>query len=91
MSNSLHTPGPWVRDQDQQLRGADGSLVIVYMHGLTGVSKCEKAQANSALIETAPELLEALQEFLNYCDTAHENPRPFDLSKARALIAKAGA
>jgi hypothetical protein len=54
-----HTPGPWTR-KNNVVYGADGFGVLELQR--TGNS--EEMGANGAIVEAAPELLEALKEAL---------------------------
>ena len=65
-----HTPGPWVVSEDSMYGGLlgigiwneDNTKLIagVFFGGLYGVSK-EEAEANAALIQASPTLLEMMK------------------------------
>jgi hypothetical protein len=89
---SKHTPGPWASNS------ADSFELCVYgnCHRIAKMAGGEinRDIANARLIAAAPELLEALQDFLNWSnsvyygkDTRRELVRAKD--KASAAIAKA--
>lgn len=97
MSEVKHTPGPWLRD------GA-----FVYALGKDGLNRMDfkvhchrnnsggvpEAVATAALIETAPELLEALQEVMSWIRNWDPNftadaEWPETEAKVDAAIAKA--
>jgi hypothetical protein len=82
---SGHTPGPWVRDRCQQLRGSDGEQVGVWDAGISWVSRSPVAEANARLIAAAPELLEAVVGLVR----GREHVWSPELEAARAAIAKA--
>lgn len=89
-----HTPGPWKigtpPPNGEQTIGTQKGLMVAV--ATTGANTPTEANAN--LIAAAPELLEALQDFLNWSDsvyygedTRRELVRAKD--KASAAIAKA--
>jgi hypothetical protein len=93
-----HTPGPWVIDRDTEIWGADGKLVANVLHnGMNdGEDNVDYAafRANSALIEAAPELLEAVKTIQAFLDSSAGNPCPrpikaLILGEIEAAIAKA--
>ena len=59
--SAAHTPGPWVKDRYNQLRGPNGVQVGVWDAGISWVSRDDEAEANARLIGAAPDLLEALK------------------------------
>jgi hypothetical protein len=78
---SKHTPGPWEYDMKNE---------AVYAGRNTIVYEGNANEADYRLIAAAPELLEALQEILDYsggADNALEDEYVMD--RARAAIAKA--
>ena len=75
MSNSKHTPGPWLRLGRSIGVGAGEIATVWELEG--------KAIANARLIAAAPDLLDALVMMLD----AYEIPAVRD--RARAAIAKA--
>lgn len=95
---SAHTPGPWYFDEDDRAVGpvsnksigvcsimlADGNAAR-YHFG-------EQSIANANLIAAAPDLLEALQLFVNSMRSPPTGPNmthEFDIGKAERAIAKA--
>lgn len=99
--NTKHTPGPWSLTENEN-RIASGNTVIarIYAHTSEGQPSnvapfTEEDTANAKLIAAAPELLENLQELLEFCETYGFSDRvsPTDWSgffdAARAAIAKA--
>jgi hypothetical protein len=89
MSNTKHTPGPWMVDRPGTL------FHIRTMDEINGtVATCDPCDfatqeqlANARLIAAAPELLEALRELVE--SVAISDPGVYDLDAARAAIAKA--
>lgn len=98
---SKHTPGPWIHDT----RGyphpdvkATSGFNIACTWGVNGQPKTKEsyeaqkkiARANARLIAAAPDLLEACQALIAYCD---KNPPMGDslwsVRQIRAAIAKA--
>lgn len=94
---SGHTPGPWYADPSKRLTGFavthDGEpnpLAIALRKPKNSYSKGipdTKALANARLISAAPDLLEALEDWLHFL--ASDDVAEPDLAKARAAIAKA--
>lgn len=92
MPVTKHTPGPWFIDGnvirgDKQRNGSISiacTLNIAYPYGRWSG---ESEQANARLIAAAPELLEALQDMVDYYGTASASVEA--LHKARSAIAKA--
>jgi hypothetical protein len=96
MSSAKHTPGPWRvwRDQDPkepvQICGMESDFVCE----ISGINT--NREANASLIAAAPELLEALDGFLELCgqgvfqvDNCDQGDVIRWTEKARAAIAKA--
>lgn len=95
-----HTPGPWVKSHDNfafQIRGvfpkSKNSFVSIY-HWKDSDYGCSKdeAEANARLIAAAPELLEALQWYVENDETNGYAGNQYYLngkSKAQKAIAKA--
>ncbi len=86
MSNNNHTPGPWKIEQGggrgAWIEGTDGEYAA-----LAAGNTDERANANASLIAAAPELLEALEAFVEEYAWISDK-----LSiAARAAIAKARA
>jgi len=86
MSNTKHTPGPWMVGHFNDVRTGDG------YRSLANVSSSFElpAEANARLIAAAPELLEALEAFkaIDAFDGWHPKYRDA-IAKAEAAIAKA--
>lgn len=82
MGKANHTPGPWHRFEE------DGHEVIaVATHGETDFREIATAyEGNGAIIEAAPDLLEACKAALAYIPNSvvHSWPPGFEL-KAKAL------
>lgn len=95
MTTTKHTPGPWIVDENNATIFANDSrwedpTAICKVDTLPG----EETDANARLIAAAPELLEALESLLIYCQcSAHkaddwmEYNMPDNMTKARAAIA----
>jgi hypothetical protein len=86
-----HTPGPWHVFKDSSIYSKHADYTLAEM--VAGMT-VEEWDANARLMAAAPELLEALQSFLNWSDsvyygedTRRELVRAKD--KARAAIVKA--
>ena len=94
MSESKHTPGPWVTEHGSlydAITSADGDI-CTWNH-LVGRSRPPQ-KANARLIAAAPELLEACEDLLSdYEHLAYEPKMPpvrrRRIERARAAIAKA--
>jgi hypothetical protein len=86
MANAKHSPAPW-----KNLCDANGNLVICQADTATAPEWNETYQANRALVDSAPELLDALkalsEEMQRVCDAFGVRNREVD--KAHAAIAKA--
>ena len=99
MTDTKHTPGPWVWEHWQMgLTAQNGTRVLAYYdyEGMSLYGKTEDEQnANAHLIAAAPDLLEALGEAVSAiewwqrehgcCHGATDD----ELNAARAAIAKA--
>ena len=96
MTNSQHTPGPWVISARNNPAGADISgrqghhfiCDILYSEGNhpIDIEYNDQQTANARLIAAAPDLLEALRFILAYPENdLHE----YSVKIARAAIAKA--
>lgn len=94
MSKAKHTPGPWevsnlLRSYGSVYVRADRNFVRVYDEW----GSEEMQLANARLIASAPELLEALEGLLCWCqgyEADKLNPHAFShMESARAAIAKA--
>lgn len=92
MSNTKHTPGPWINTKEQgKLFGSFNAVndeankvTIAIVYG----SNIEEAEANAKLIAASPDLLEALDELLN-CDYTSGTHLYTAQLKAKAAIKKA--
>ena len=74
MSDGKHTPGPWDwYCRGDELVGADCTRVIRIAHDDDGSPELSIGEADSALIAAAPDLLEALEFFID-----DENPCRYD-------------
>lgn len=98
-----HTPGPWVVGSSDFLDqwvcidapSGDPDLGYKSWEGIAMAYGCEesprkgliKAKANAQLIASAPELLEALEEVVQWLELGDHEGKMH--SKARAAIAKA--
>lgn len=95
MTNTQHTPGPWVNGGPQcatiATKAEGGNLgervAIVFDDEIS----LGDAKANARLIAAAPELLAALQAMLG---AAHESPvmcedNAATIAQARAIVSKA--
>jgi hypothetical protein len=88
-----HTPGPWSVQGDDR----PGMQWNRHIHSSPNVAVCFMAhsdgkdnardEANASLIAAAPELLEALQEVVAFCERNGLQSDAYDT--ARAAIAKA--
>ena len=89
----MHTLGPWQYD----INAISTEAIIVDLEGYTVVelhalenSTCSSdLEDNARLIAAAPDMLDALMDFVNYF--GHDNDNGLDemLTNARAAIAKA--
>jgi hypothetical protein len=82
MTDTKHTPGPWVRNETWGLI-VSGDVEVAALHSGN--------EANARLIAAAPELLAALKWIAAHGDTGEgRRPAYYDMrAKARAAIAKA--
>lgn len=93
MSETKHTPGPWITDGGApDVMTADKKYLIAE----TYADHCgfEEAQANARLIAAAPELLECARAWMDYLEQAvaergDEDEDEPELLKVRAAIARA--
>ena len=94
MTDTKHTPGPWVWEHWQMgLTAQNGTSVLAYydyegmsLHGKTE----DEHEANAHLIAAAPDLLEALEAIVATWDGPKYNHFMADnIDLARAAIAKA--
>jgi hypothetical protein len=85
MSDSKHTPGPWIKDGGF-IRGKNDvhvCLTTLYEKPI------EERDANQNLICAAPEMLEALEQFCNYCNKLNLEFLTPEYEKALSIIKKA--
>jgi len=88
MTKAKHTPGHWVLHEGKTaVNGADGHLVAS-CGSLPYRNKWDE-EANARLIAAAPELLDALDEFVNGPFPSGDGDVDRLFAKARAAIAKA--
>lgn len=85
-----HTPGPWASVQSNGVKNGviavdDDANDQFYIGKMSGPD----AEANARLIATAPELLEALEEAVQWDSHDSEGVPAVWLEKARAALAKA--
>ncbi len=96
-TGNTHTPGPWVSEATGQQPGAfsvvgDGRQLVALVYG----ENREAQKANAALIDAAPDLLEALEKLTERYvsiagsgDCGFWNPeKESEVIAARAAIAK---
>ena len=92
MEKVKHTPVPWVIDGSAtslDIFSSDAAvLVAVVRRSLLSSHLDQTARANARLIAAAPELLEALQDYVDFRSNVKDVPGSI-LEKARAAIAKA--
>jgi len=84
---SKHTKGPWSKNRYGELKDPNGKDIGVWGFGVSHVTRSEEAEANAVLLETAPELLEALEMLVLFT-----NPKPSNasaLANAHRVIDKA--
>ncbi len=77
MSNSKHTPGPWVTEEIAHTPSTlkpNCFLVRLRSDSSEDTNK-ESVQANAHLIAAAPEMLEALENILAAINSANEHER----------------
>ena len=82
------TPGPWMFHERPQGEYHYGYTIG---DGPTSIVSTAWGEANARLIAAAPELLEALETFIEYWSDEEgcSSPHYQDVHKARAAIAKA--
>lgn len=102
MSNTKHTPGPWIPYYAVYLpknvfkvgkdRGKGFQCIADCSYETTHGADGEEALANAKLIAAAPDLAEALKAVIEYFGhSALSNYEyPDHIQKARAALAKAG-
>ena len=100
MTTTKHTPGPWeIGDIEDGWVEIDSRISNIHHLGLAKVvwkmeddEKTPRCEANARLIAAAPEMLEALEFFVErFSPVEHELifSKRHALQKARAAIAKA--
>lgn len=89
MSESMHTPGPWIPDRDPRI-GMEWNIHILDQRGNaicfmahSDGKAYERDEANAALVAAAPELLEALRLMI----AIHDEPAGFAGKYGKALDA----
>jgi hypothetical protein len=93
---SKHTPGPWFCQERfltiYNMSGGTSGLTCAIAKVVTEQSGSEAAKTNARLIAAAPDLLDALKEFVLWgeCSPDDRMSQPANTLKlARAAIAKA--
>jgi hypothetical protein len=83
-----HTPGPWNYDRSAYSLYVNSGRELVTALSMDG-KRLETSEANARLIAAAPDMLNALMDFVSYF--GHDNDNGLDemLTNARAAIAKA--
>jgi hypothetical protein len=91
MSIKQHTPGPWYIAGEITDRFGDTTIIKdADREVVCEINEDDYDENNANLIAAAPELLEALDEFLSIDDWVDSDIAPLSLvDKARAAIAKA--
>ena len=88
MSEAKHTPGPWIKSGLDYI-GSNGEKVVVSDGPSFGsAATWPDAAANARLILAAPDLLDALVQFVGEFEGCYADGEPA-MIKARAAIAKA--
>lgn len=88
--NVKHTPGPWSRDTYGIWIGSNGTEVMLRRPAHLSVGRTkdmERAEANTLLALSAPDLLAALEEAADYIGAESAGSAEF-WRKYRAAIAK---
>ena len=93
---SKHTPGPWVWDKNRTTLTAPKECVVLQdgeglwdLCSALAAGKPKEAQANALLIAAAPELLEALLEYVQRHEAECDPTGLPEYDQARAAITKA--
>ena len=104
MNQSQYTPGPWLQSHRKAIGGystevytPDGEVIATvawYPRRLNETTTGTDREANARLIAAAPELLEALQLYMDAVRNTKDKPTLMSAiksadNKARAAIAKA--
>lgn len=67
MSKAKHTPGPWVFDDHCRVYSQLGKVVVANTGPIArSPHSLDECRANTALIAAAPDLLEALNVFIEF-------------------------
>lgn len=93
MQVTIHTPGPWVY-QDESVRQEESGAIVAEVGPAFGAGASARRSANAALISAAPELLAALELITKWCEVSGfgnstRSKQWTMLESARAAIAKA--
>ena len=87
MIEAKHTPGPWTHEGHGDITGTENGrkydVACVYLRIPAG-----RQEANARLIAAAPDLLDALVQFVGEFEGCYADGEPA-MIKARATIAKA--
>lgn len=83
-----HTPGPWSVDQDG-VYAANGEQLGVVFSVKSSPNWWSEGVANTNLIASAPELLEALEALVNSVEFRIDDPRSKLRDAAKLAITKA--
>ena len=82
---SKHTPGPWEHNDYQIIETKTEKVIANCTYGGRNPNNANDAR----LIAAAPELLESLQQLIDWFDSDSNEPIEAPLDAARAAIAKA--
>lgn len=86
MSESKHTPGPWIKDGKVITNESYKQIALVAIHE----KSIEERESNLALIAAAPEMLAALEELHYHFGNAVEAYAGCDMSeRIESIIKKA--
>lgn len=96
MSNSKHTPGPWIWSIISRpfsffgsIHDSNGFKIANLTQELT-TDKADESEANLRLISVAPDLLRLLEQFMSFVDQQHDDQSIGPaLKEAKSVIAKA--
>ncbi len=93
--SAKHTPGPWDIGVSGIIRKAGTEILVASIFGMPERIGCDGAveRANALLVTAAPDLLEALEEFMAVsdcnCSLVEFDDGICTHDKARAALAKA--
>lgn len=95
MNNFKGTPGPWVAEQTHSMLwiwDLPKQKIVMSCHNEVELKKrvIEENKANATLIAAAPEMLEAMQEFVDRVDKGEVRSTK-TYSKFKSIITKATA